>query len=114
MNKLRHFAETGLMLHNNLLTLEYLLLALKGRDVMETFTTIIVAICMILYAVYAIWQICQFERLISGAFGTTAVIAGGIGMYFVIAPLIAAIIVWLLQLLGVIVVIAILFSIAGE
>ena len=81
---------------------------------METYTTVVVVICMILYTIYAIWQIAQFERLMTGIFGTAAVIAGGIGIYLVIAPLIAAIIVWLLQLLGVVIVIAILVSIAGE
>lgn len=80
---------------------------------METYTLVVVIICMILYTIYAIWQIAQFEHLASGIFGTAAVIAGGVEVYLV-APFIAAAILWLLKALGVIAVIAILIGISGE
>ena len=80
---------------------------------MEIYNLVIVIICMLLYAIYAVWQITQFEHLVSGTFGTVAVIAGGAGIYLV-APFIAAGILWLLKALGIIAVIAILIGIFGE
>lgn len=77
---------------------------------METYTLVVIIICMILYTIYAIWQIAQFEHPASGIFGTVAVIAGGVGVYLVV-PFIAAVILWLLKALGVI---AVLFDISGE
>lgn len=80
---------------------------------METYTLVVVIICMILYTIYAIWQIAHFEHFASGIFGTAAVIAGGVGVYLV-APFIAATILWLLKVLGIIAVIVILIGISGE
>lgn len=80
---------------------------------MNTYTMIIVLICMLLYTIYAVWQIFQFERLSSGILGTTAVVAGGVGVYL-IAPLIAAAILWILKAIGVIAIIAIIFGAFGE
>ena len=67
---------------------------------MDTFTLIVVIICMLIYTIYAIWQILQFEHPASGIFGTAAVIAGGVGLYLIL-PVILAVIIWILKILGI-------------
>lgn len=76
---------------------------------METFTTIVLVILMLIYSIYAIWQILQFNHVATGVFGTAAVIAGGVGVYL-IAPFIASLIVGLLEIVGVIVLAAIILG----
>ena len=80
---------------------------------LNTFTFIILIILMSLYTIYAIWQIFHFKRLISGLFGTAAVIAGGTGLY-IVAPFIAAAILWMLKILGIIAIIFVLIVIFGN
>lgn len=86
---------------------------LKGSDVMETFTMIVVIVCMLIYTIYAVWQILQFNHIVSGVLGTAAVIAGGIGVYL-IAPFIASLIIGLLEIAGAIIVLAVIFGAASE
>lgn len=100
------------MLRSNLQIRELLLPALKGRDEMNTYTTIVVLICMLLYTIYAVWQILQFKRLASGIFGTTAVIAGSIGVYL-IAPFIAVFILWVIKIVLAILIISVFLGILG-
>lgn len=68
---------------------------------------------MSLYTIYAIWQIFHFKRLISGLFGTAAVIAGGTGLY-IVAPFIAAAILWILKIMSIIAIIFVLIVIFGN
>jgi hypothetical protein len=67
---------------------------------------------MVIYTIYAVWQIRQFEKMISGCLGTAALVAGGVGVYWV-APFIAALIVGILELLAVLAVIGIILAILG-
>lgn len=80
---------------------------------METFTMIVVIVCMLIYTIYAVWQILQFNHILSGVLGTAAVIAGGIGVYL-IAPFIASLIIGLLEIAGAIIVLAVIFGAASE
>lgn len=81
---------------------------------MTTYTSIVIIICMLLYTIYAVWQIIQFEHPVSGIFGTAAVIGGSFAVYHFIAPFIAAAIIWLLKVLGIIALLAIIGSILTE
>lgn len=76
---------------------------------MDVFTTIIAVLCMLAYTIYAIWQISQFEKVLSGFIGTSAVIAGGIAIYMLV-PLIASLVLGILKLIGIIVIVAIIFA----
>lgn len=80
---------------------------------MNTYVIIVSIICMLLYTIYSVWQIFQFERLVSGIFGTAALIAGGIVVYL-IAPFIATLILWVVAAVVVITVISVFFGIVGN
>ena len=101
------------MQHNNLLTQENRHLVLKGRDLMNiTFELIILAICMIGYTIYAVWQMTKFKKLSTGIIGATCLSAGSVGVYLA-APFVAAFLMGVLKLILIIGVIAIIISILG-
>ena len=64
---------------------------------MKIYIFIFIITCMLIYTIYAIWQISKFKHLISGIFGTVAVIAGGVGVYY-ISPIIAVLTTLLFEL----------------
>ena len=80
---------------------------------MSVYTTIVMFICMAAYAVYGVWQITQFRKRICGVLGTGTLIAGSVGVYL-ISPLIAAFLLWLIKAICVIAVIALIIMIFGS
>lgn len=89
------------MLRRSSSTPAYLLLDLKGRDDVETYKFVVAMVCMIVYTIYAVHQISKFEEFWIGVFGTAAVIAGGIGIYLII-PIIAAVVLWIIRIIVII------------
>ena len=80
---------------------------------MSTFTIVIMIICMTVYTIFGVWQISQFKKRSNGIVGTTAIIAGSIGVY-AISPVIAALVLWLLKAVCIIVGIIILLYLLGS
>lgn len=81
---------------------------------MEIYTTIIVGLCMLAYTIYGVWKITQFHNTVSGVLGTAGIAAGGCLIYYVIAPFIAALLLWVLKILAIAAVIALVLYILGS
>lgn len=78
-----------------------------------TFELIVLAICMVAYTIYAVWQMTKFQKLSTGIAGAACLAAGSMGVYFV-APFIAVLLMGLLKLILIIGVIAVIISVLGS
>lgn len=63
---------------------------------MDAFEIIITVICLIAYTAFSVWAITKFKKLSTGIAGSLCLAAGSVGIYFA-APIVAAILLWILK-----------------
>ncbi len=79
---------------------------------MDTFEIIITIVCLIAYTVFSIWAITKFKKLSTGIAGSICLAAGSVGVYLV-APIVAAVLLWIFQAVLIIGGIALLLYLFG-